>query len=87
MWTDYLQKHFKKEQEWKFKIECYLAKLIAETRRSWIADAKAVNDKDFFVVFKKDEDKEVDNKEQQVESSKKFWLGGLGLLKKKRKKK
>ena len=87
MWMDYLQKHFKKEQEWKFKIEYYLARLTAETRRSWVADAKAVNDKDFFVVFKKDEDKETDDKEQQMENSKQFWLGGLGLLKKKRKKK
>ena len=81
MWAEYLQEHFKQEQEWKYKIEIYLARLTAETRRSWVADQKAVNDKDFFVVFEKDKNKEVD----KVENSKRFWLSGLGLFKGKKK--
>lgn len=83
MWAEYLQEHYKQEQEWKQKIECYLARLTAETRRSWVSDYKAVDDKDFFVVFEKNKDKEVE--ENKLEKSKHFWLGSLGLLKGKKK--
>ena len=83
MWAEYLQEHYKQEQEWKWKIENYLARLTAETRRSWVADCKTVEDKDFFVVFERDKNKEV--KENKIEKSKHFWLGGLGLLTRKKK--
>jgi len=84
MWAEYLQEHLRKEEEWKFKIECYLAKLTAETRRSWVAEPKAVNDKDFLIVSKEEKEKEVVD-EKKVEKSKQFWLSGLGLLKRKKK--
>ena len=86
MWMTYLQEHLTKEAEWKYKIECYLARLTAETRRSWLADAKGVQDKDFFVVFKKQEEIDAENKEERLAKSKQFWLGSLGLLNKKKKK-
>jgi len=85
MWMAHLEEEIRRKEEWKYKLECYLARLIAEVRRSWVADAKNVQDKDFFVVFKKqDEEKTMIDKEEQIAKSKKFWLTGLGLFGKKK---
>jgi hypothetical protein len=85
MWMSFLEEEMGRKEKWKYKQECYLARLIAETRRSWVSEPKQVKEEDCFVKFREQEDeiKQVDVK-SKTEKSKRFWLCHLfGIGKKK----
>jgi hypothetical protein len=86
MWMTFLEEDIRRKELWKYKQECYLARLIAETRRSWVSEPTKVREEDCFVKFKEQDE----NKDKQTdvisktENSKRFWLGHLfGIGKKK----
>jgi hypothetical protein len=63
-----------REEQWKVKIEHYLAQLAAEVRRGWVSDPKKVHVEDFFIRFKEDGETE-----DRVRRSKKTWATFLKM--------
>lgn len=56
----------------------YLANIATEVRRSYVKSPQRVKPKDFLLTFKFTRPGE-EEKKPNVEESKRFWLGGVGL--------
>ena len=84
MWIEYLN------QEWNVptKLDLYLAQIATEIRRTILKDPRKPKVKDFILKFTDSNKKEqtsvskVDAK-TKMERSKAFWLGALGIKRKK----
>ena len=79
-WMEYLDEE---EKQYK-KFDLYMARLIGETRRSWVAKPKDVDDTTFLIpaYVPKPSGKKLDKK-AMLEQTKNYWLAITGLKGKK----
>ena len=81
LWMDYLDEEEKRYK----KLDLYLARLIGETRRSWVSKPKDVDDTIFLIppIESKPSGKKLDGK-AKLEQSKNFWFAVTGVSNKKK---
>lgn len=81
MWCEYLRGDY--ENNIFHRLDYYLAQVACEVRRSFVKNPKSIKMQDFVIEFAKKKPKKKIKKSFDIEKSKAFWFGGLGLKGKK----
>jgi hypothetical protein len=78
-WMEFFQVQRRESFEIEEKLDCYLAQLTTEVRRSWVKNPRHYKLSDFLLKFKKPSQIKPKTKKEAAEQAKRAWLGPFGI--------